>query len=46
MKTTLNEEANKLIMAFEEAFGVEIPDEDAQGIRKVKDAIKYITDKA
>ena len=35
----------ELIMAFEEAFGVEIPDEDAQGIRKVKDAVKYIDDK-
>ena len=35
----------ELIMAFEEAFGVEIPDEDAQGIRKVKDAVKYIDSK-
>ena len=35
----------ELIMAFEEAFGVEIPDEDAQGIRKVKDAVKYIDGK-
>ncbi len=36
----------ELIMAFEEAFGVEIPDEDAQGIRKVKDAVKYIASKS
>ena len=35
----------ELIMAFEEAFGVEIPDEDAQSIRKVKDAVKYIDGK-
>ena len=32
----------ELIMAFEEAFGVEIADEDAQKILKVKDAINYI----
>ena len=32
----------ELIMAFEEAFGVEIADEDAQKILKVKDAIAYV----
>ena len=32
----------ELIMAFEEAFGVEIAAEDAQKILKVKDAINYI----
>ncbi len=32
----------ELVMAFEEAFGVEIPDEDAEKITKVKDAIEYI----
>ena len=36
----------ELIMAFEETFGVEIPDDEAQGIRKVKDAVKYIAAKA
>ena len=35
----------ELIMAFEEAFGVEIADEDAQKILKVKDAINYIESK-
>ena len=35
----------ELIMAFEEAFGVEIADEDAQKILKVKDAFKYIESK-
>ena len=35
----------ELIMAFEEAFGVEIPDEDAQKILKVKDAIAYVESK-
>ena len=35
----------ELIMAFEEAFNVEIADEDAQKILKVKDAISYIESK-
>ena len=29
-------------MAFEEEFGIEIPDEDAEKIQKVKDAVSYI----
>ena len=32
----------ELVMAFEEAFEVEIPDEEAEKIRTVKDAIDYI----
>ncbi len=32
----------ELVMAFEEAFGVEIPDEDAEKITTVQDAIEYI----
>ena len=32
----------ELGMAFEEAFGIEIPDEDAEKIQKVKDAVTYI----
>jgi acyl carrier protein len=32
----------ELVMAFEEAFGIEIPDEDAEKITTVKDAIAYI----
>lgn len=32
----------ELVMAFEEAFGIEIPDEDAEKIAMVKDAIEYI----
>lgn len=32
----------ELVMAFEEAFKIEIPDEDAEKIAKVKDAIEYI----
>ena len=32
----------ELVMAFEEAFEIEIPDEDAEKIQTVKDAINYI----
>jgi acyl carrier protein len=32
----------ELIMALEEEFGVEIPDEDAEKISTVGDAVKYI----
>ena len=32
----------ELVMAFEEAFGIEIPDEDAEKIRTVKNAIDYV----
>ncbi len=33
----------ELIMAFEEEFKIEIPDEEAEKIRIVGDAVKYIT---
>jgi acyl carrier protein len=32
----------ELVMALEEEFDVEIPDEDAENISKVQDAIDYI----
>jgi acyl carrier protein len=35
-------ETVELVMAFEEAFEIEIPDEDAEKIRTVQDAIDYI----
>jgi acyl carrier protein len=35
----------ELVMAFEETFNIEIPDEDAEKITKVKDAIEYIKKK-
>jgi acyl carrier protein len=35
----------ELVMAFEEAFNIEIPDEDAEKIAKVKDAVDYISKK-
>ena len=32
----------ELVMALEEEFGVEIPDEDAEKITRVKEAVDYI----
>ena len=32
----------ELVMAFEEEFGMEIPDEDAEKLQTVGDAISYI----
>jgi acyl carrier protein len=32
----------ELVMAIEEKFGIEVPDEDAEKIRTVQDAINYI----
>ena len=36
----------ELVMAFEEEFGVEVPDEDAEKLQSVGDVIKYIEEKA
>jgi acyl carrier protein len=36
----------ELIMAFEEEFGVEISDDEAEKIRRVKDAVEYIEKRA
>ncbi len=35
----------ELVMAFEENFDIEIPDEDAEKIATVGDAINYVRDK-
>ena len=35
----------ELIMQFEEEFGVEIPDEEAEGLLTVGQAVDYITNK-
>ena len=35
----------ELVMALEEEYGVEIPDEDAEKLIAVGDAIKYIEEK-
>ena len=32
----------ELVMAFEEEFGIDIPDEDAEQMRTVGDAVKYL----
>lgn len=34
----------ELVMALEEEFGIEIPDEDAEKIATVQDAVGYIRD--
>ena len=36
----------ELVMAFEEEFGIEIPDEDAEKMRTVGDAMRYIAEKS
>jgi acyl carrier protein len=35
----------ELVMAFEEEFGVEVPDEDAEKLQAVGDVVKYIEEK-
>jgi len=34
----------ELVMAFEEEFGIEVPDEAAEKLQAVSDVISYITD--
>ncbi|MGH7481537.1 MAG: acyl carrier protein [Longimicrobiales bacterium] len=36
----------ELVMAFEEEFSMEIPDEDAEQLQTVGDAIKYVQEHA
>jgi acyl carrier protein len=36
----------ELVMAFEEEFGIDIPDEDAEQLRTVGDAIAYLQKRA
>lgn len=36
----------ELVMAFEEEFGIEIPDEDSEKILKVQDVVDYINSHA
>ncbi|MFO7588897.1 MAG: acyl carrier protein [Gemmatimonadota bacterium] len=35
----------ELVMAFEEEFSIEIPDEDAEKMQSVGDAIRYLQEK-
>lgn len=35
----------ELVMAFEEEFSVEVPDEDAEKLQKVGDVVTYIKEK-
>lgn len=32
----------ELVMVIEETFGIEIPDEDAENIKSVNDAVQYV----
>lgn len=36
----------ELVLAFEEEFDIDIPDDDTEQIRTVGDAVKYITEHA
>ena len=36
----------ELVMGLEEEFDIEIPDEDAEKIQRVQDAVKYIDEKS
>ncbi len=36
----------ELVMAFEEEFGVSVPDEDSESLKTVGDVIKYIEEKS
>jgi len=36
----------ELVMALEESFGISIPDEEAEGIKTVGDAVNYIATNA
>lgn len=35
----------ELVMAFEEEFGIEIPDDDVNNLRTVQDAVDYVASK-
>ncbi|OFZ23882.1 MAG: acyl carrier protein [Bdellovibrionales bacterium RIFOXYA1_FULL_36_14] len=35
----------ELMMKMEDEFGIEIPEEDAEGLKKVKDVVNYLTNK-
>jgi acyl carrier protein len=35
----------EMVMAFEEEFGAEIPDEEAEKLQKVGDVVRYIEEK-
>lgn len=37
-------DAVEIIMAIEDTFGIEIPDEDAEKLQTVEDLVKYVDD--
>ena len=36
----------ELVMAFEEAFGIDVPDEEAEKLQSVGDVVRYVEDHA
>lgn len=36
----------ELVMALEEAFGIEVPDDDVENIRTISDIVQYIESRA
>ncbi len=39
-------DAVEIIMAIEEEYGIEIPDEEAEGFASIADIVKYVEDNA
>ncbi len=39
-------DAVEIIMAIEDEYGIEVPDEDAEKFQVVSDIVKYVEDKA
>lgn len=38
-------DAVEIIMAIEDEYGIEIPDEDAEGLQTVRDIVEYIEER-
>jgi acyl carrier protein len=36
----------ELVMALEEAFGIQVPDEDVENIRTIRDIVEYVQKRA
>lgn len=36
----------ELVMALEEEFGIEVPDEDVENIRTIRDVVQYVQERA
>jgi acyl carrier protein len=38
-------DAVEIIMAIEDEFSIQVPDEDAEGFKNISDIVKYVTEK-